>query len=171
MQESYPERESGMLAVIGIEVSKLENILKQNDKLFFEIANDNAPGQIVISAKTKDFEKIQLLLKDYGAKKIIPLNVSAGFHSSFMKNAKNIMNEELNKIEINDSNIPVISNYSALPVKKSSDILEAKKSNKMGIIYGFQNSAPIANHIFLVEKFFTRGLRFMQIITKLNSNT
>jgi len=128
MQESYPERESGMLAVIGIEVSKLENILKQNDKLFFEIANDNAPGQIVISAKTKDFEKIQLLLKDYGAKKIIPLNVSAGFHSSFMKNAKNIMNEELNKIEINDSNIPVISNYSALPVKKSSDILNNLKN-------------------------------------------
>ena len=48
-------------------------------------------------------------------------------------------------------------------VKKSSDILVAKETNKVGIIYGFQNSAPIANDIFLVEKFFLRGLRFMQL--------
>ena len=48
-------------------------------------------------------------------------------------------------------------------VKKSSDILLAKESNKVGIIYGFQNSAPIANDIFLIEKFFLRGLRFMQL--------
>ena len=48
-------------------------------------------------------------------------------------------------------------------VKKSSDILVAKKSNKVGIVYGFQNSAPIANDIFLLEKFFLRGLRFMQL--------
>jgi microsomal dipeptidase-like Zn-dependent dipeptidase len=48
-------------------------------------------------------------------------------------------------------------------VKKSSDIMEAKKSNKIGIIYGFQNSAPIANDIFLVEQFFNKGLRFMQL--------
>ena len=48
-------------------------------------------------------------------------------------------------------------------VKKSEDIFEAKKSNKIGIIYGFQNSAPIANDIFFVEKFYSRGLRFMQL--------
>ena len=48
-------------------------------------------------------------------------------------------------------------------VKKSSDILLAKETNKVGIIYGFQNSAPIANDIFLIEKFFLRGLRFMQL--------
>tara|TARA_Y100001970_G_scaffold27629_1_gene33752 strand:- start:2113 stop:3099 length:987 start_codon:yes stop_codon:yes gene_type:complete len=47
--------------------------------------------------------------------------------------------------------------------KKSSQILEAKKKNKIAIIYGFQNSAPIANDIFLVEKFFKEGLRFMQL--------
>ncbi len=48
-------------------------------------------------------------------------------------------------------------------VTKSSDILDAKKNNKIGIIYGFQNSAPIANNIFLLEDFFNRGLRFMQL--------
>ena len=48
-------------------------------------------------------------------------------------------------------------------VKKSSDILVAKETNKIGIVYGFQNSAPIANDIFLVEKFFNEGVRFMQL--------
>ena len=47
--------------------------------------------------------------------------------------------------------------------KKTSDILEAKNNNKVAIIFGFQNSAPIANDIYLLEKFFDRGLRFMQL--------
>ena len=45
----------------------------------------------------------------------------------------------------------------------SKDILSAQKKNKIAIIYGFQNSAPIANDIYLVEKFFDKGLRFMQL--------
>ncbi len=47
--------------------------------------------------------------------------------------------------------------------KKTDDIFQAKKNNKVAIIFGFQNSAPIANDIFLVEKFFVKGLRFMQL--------
>ena len=47
--------------------------------------------------------------------------------------------------------------------KTSKDILKAKQDKKVAIIFGFQNSAPIANDIFLVEKFFEKGLRFMQL--------
>jgi len=47
--------------------------------------------------------------------------------------------------------------------KKTSDILKAKKNNKVAIIFGFQNSAPIANDIFLLEDFFSKGIRFMQL--------
>ena len=47
--------------------------------------------------------------------------------------------------------------------KKTEDIFQAKKNNKLAIIFGFQNSTPIANDIFLVEKFFREGLRFMQL--------
>ena len=47
--------------------------------------------------------------------------------------------------------------------KSSQDILDAKNNNKVAFIFGFQNSAPIANDIFLVEKFFDKGLRFMQL--------
>lgn len=48
-------------------------------------------------------------------------------------------------------------------VKSTNDIINAKKNNKIGIIYGFQNSAPIANDIYLIENFFNEGLRFMQL--------
>lgn len=47
--------------------------------------------------------------------------------------------------------------------KNTQDILEANKNNKVAIIFGFQNSAPIENDIFLIEKFFSKGLRFMQL--------
>ena len=47
--------------------------------------------------------------------------------------------------------------------KTTQDILNAKQNNKVAFIYGFQNSAPIKNDIFLVEKFFNKGLRFMQL--------
>ena len=47
--------------------------------------------------------------------------------------------------------------------QNTQDIIEAKKNNKVAIIFGFQNSAPIANDIFLLEKFFSKGLRFMQL--------
>jgi len=59
-------------------------------------------------------------------------------------------------------------NFSQYPdilchAKTTQDILDAKKNKKVAIIYGFQNSAPIENNIFLVEKFFLRGIRFMQL--------
>ena len=61
------------------------------------------------------------------------------------------------------NNLIKSNNDILLHAKKSSDIIEAKKSNKIAIIYGFQNSAPIKNDIYLVEKFFDKGLRFMQL--------
>ena len=71
-------------------------------------------------------------------------------------------NESFEKINYWDNLIKSNSDI-LLHVRKSTDIIEAKKLNKIGIIYGFQNSAPIANDIFLVEKFFAKGLRFMQL--------
>ena len=47
--------------------------------------------------------------------------------------------------------------------KNTDDIIKAKKNNKVAIIFGFQNSAPIENNIFLLEKFYSLGLRFMQL--------
>ena len=64
--------------------------------------------------------------------------------------------KQLEKLIIDNSDI-------ICHAKSTKDILEAKKNNKVAFLFGFQNSAPIANDIFLIEKFFDKGLRFMQL--------
>ena len=65
MQNSVPKGEGGMTAVLGATVENIENILKENQKNFrAEIANDNSEGQIVLSGKIHDLEKLSIILKE-----------------------------------------------------------------------------------------------------------
>jgi len=70
--------------------------------------------------------------------------------------------ESFNKIEEWENNFKEYGDI-ICHARTTIDILNAKKNNKVAIIFGFQNSAPIANNIFLLEKFFNKGLRFMQL--------
>ena len=70
MQNSVPKGEGGMIAVLGITVENIENILKENQNNFIaEIANDNCEGQIVLSGKIQDLEKLSATLKENKDKK------------------------------------------------------------------------------------------------------
>ena len=113
MQNSVPKGEGGMVAVLGSTIEDIEKLLIENkNKFFAEIANDNSEGQIVISGKKIDLEKLSSFLKE---KKIKNLNlpVSAPFHCSLMKNATNIMNKELEKLEFKKGSNTLISNITA----------------------------------------------------------
>ncbi len=80
MQNSVPKGEGGMVAVLGTTVENIENILKDNQNDFsVEISNDNSEGQIVISGKNQDLEKLSSFLKQNKIKNI-KLPVSAPFH-------------------------------------------------------------------------------------------
>ena len=147
MQNSHTKEPTGMSAVLGLDIQKVEMILKDlNNDFTYEIANDNAPGQVVISFEKSNFEKISNLLKDNGAKKVIPLKVSAGFHSSFMKSAEYFMEDKLNKAKFKDSILPIVSNFNAKPSTRSVDILNNLKkqmSNRVRwveIIKFFENN-------------------------------
>ena len=95
MQNSVPKGEGGMIAVLGTTVENIEKIFKENKKNFLvEIANDNSEGQIVLSGKSEDLEKLSSLLKQNKIKNI-KLPVSAPFHCSLMKKATDIMRDEL----------------------------------------------------------------------------
>ena len=79
MQTSVPKGEGGMLAVLGSTIEDIEKILKDNENNFMaEIANDNSEGQIVVSGKIKDLDRMSLFLKDKKIKNI-KLPVSAPF--------------------------------------------------------------------------------------------
>ena len=124
MQNSVPKGEGGMVAVLGSTVEIIENILKDNEKnLKAQIANDNSEGQIVLSGKTEDLDKLILILKENTIKNI-KLPVSAPFHCSLMNKATNIMSEELNKLNFIEGKNKLISNVSANEISNTTELKE-----------------------------------------------
>ena len=124
MQNSVPEGEGGMLAVLGSSIEYIEKILRENEKFFqADIANDNSNGQIVISGRTKDLKNLSEFLKTNRIKNI-KLPVSAPFHCSLMKNATEIMKSELQKIDFQKSNNILISNVTANEILDERELKE-----------------------------------------------
>jgi [acyl-carrier-protein] S-malonyltransferase len=113
MQNSIPKGEGGMIAVLGTTVETIEKILGESkNQLYAEIANDNSEGQIVLSGKTQDLEKLSSVLKINKIKNI-KLPVSAPFHCSLMNKATEIMRKELEKIKFKKGSNVLISNITA----------------------------------------------------------
>ena len=129
MQNAYEPNQSTMAAIIGIDCIKAEKIIKENN-LEIEIANDNSPIQVVISGKKEEILNSEKLFKDYGAIKFILLNVSAAFHSNLMLNAQKEMNKFIDHISFNESNINIISNFSAQH-SNNIDTIKKNLSNQM----------------------------------------
>ena len=124
MQNAVPKGEGGMVAVLGSTVEVIEKIIKDNEKEFhIQIANDNSEGQLVLSGKINDIEKLMEILKSNSIKNI-KLPVSAPFHCSLMNKATNVMNSEIMKLNFQQSSIKLISNVTA---KEIVDINELKE--------------------------------------------
>jgi [acyl-carrier-protein] S-malonyltransferase len=122
MQNSVPKGEGGMVAVLGSTVDIIEKILKDNEQnLNVQIANDNSDGQIVLSGKTNDLDKLILILKENTIKNI-KLPVSAPFHCSLMSKATNIMSDELNKLKFIEGENRLISNVTANEISNTTEL-------------------------------------------------
>ena len=115
MQNSVPKNEGGMVAVLGIEVDKINEIFENNFENFkCYLANDNSNGQIVISGKNNDLNKLIDELKKLNIKNI-KLPVSAPFHCDLMKPATDVMKKEITNTKFSKSKNLVISNVNAKP--------------------------------------------------------
>ena len=122
MQNSVPKGQGGMVAVLGSTVDVIEKILTEHkENLNAQIANDNSDGQIVLSGKTEDLEKLIQILKDNSIKNI-KLPVSAPFHCDLMNNATKIMTEELNKLNFKNGQNKLISNVTANEIKNPDEL-------------------------------------------------
>jgi [acyl-carrier-protein] S-malonyltransferase len=116
MQEAVPVGEGGMAAVLGMEREKVEELCRQAAQgEVLTPANFNSPGQIVISGSLKAVERAIALAPGMGAKRAVPLPVSAPFHSPLMEPAGKRLGAELAKIEIGDLAAPVVTNCEAEP--------------------------------------------------------
>lgn len=114
MQQASIEHPGGMSAILGLDEDALHHILKQHNALEKNIwiANLNSPGQVVIAG---DKEKIALMaspLKEAGAKRIIPLDVSGAFHSGFMQSAQEKLAPLIANLPLSESPIGFVSNVS-----------------------------------------------------------
>jgi [acyl-carrier-protein] S-malonyltransferase len=111
MQKAVPVGEGGMAAVLGLERSQVEELCeKASEGEVLTPANFNSPGQIVISGNMTAIERGITVAQEMGAKRAILLQVSAPFHSPLMKSAGQKLGGELEKIEINEVKVPVVTN-------------------------------------------------------------
>lgn len=121
MDDASRRHPGKMSAVLDLSLDKAKDICL---KTGVEIANLNAPGQIVISGKAENIDKASKLCMEAGAKRVIELEVSGAFHSSLMFEASVEFKLVLDNSAITAPDLPVISNYTALPQYKVSQIKE-----------------------------------------------
>lgn len=126
MQNATPIGTGSMLAIIGLkEVEVIKLCQEVADLGIVEIANYNSPTQIVVSGEIKPLKKLMEIAKARGARKVIPLKVSAPFHSSLMELAKNKLANYLQNIDIRDPEIPLICNVNADYVRNREEVKSA----------------------------------------------
>lgn len=115
MYEAVPGGQGAMAAILGLDVDTMRRIVKQasNAEEFCMIANDNCPGQIVISGHINAVQKAMALAKEDGSRRTLLLPVSGPFHSDLMEPAAERMQDALNQQTFKNPTIPIVTNVTA----------------------------------------------------------
>ncbi|MNW38331.1 Malonyl CoA-acyl carrier protein transacylase [compost metagenome] len=124
MEQAVPGGQGAMAAVLGGEREALAGLcadITQGGHLV-ELANVNCPGQIVVSGSKEGVAQIVERVKEIGAKRAIPLEVSGPFHSSLMKSAADRLGDKLAELTFKDARVPVVANVTARPVQQGHEI-------------------------------------------------
>lgn len=124
MQEAAAGRATAMAAVMGMDADRVVEVCGQVPG-FVEAANFNAPGQVVIAGDQDAVGEAGARLKAAGARRVIPLAVSAPFHTSLMRPAAAQLAHVLAGIDVRAVQIPVVANLSARPVHTPGEIRSA----------------------------------------------
>ena len=123
MQQAVPVGEGAMAALLGLDLDMAKEVVDeaaQGDVLV--TANDNAPGQVVVSGKREAVERAVDVAKEKGAKRAMLLQVSAPFHCPMMAPAADVMAEALAAVELLPPILPLIANVTAAPVEDPAEI-------------------------------------------------
>ena len=122
MSNEVADGEGAMCAVIGANRELIEECILKLELCTVEIANYNSPAQIVISGEKAAVEEAAVLLKENGAKRAIMLDVSGPFHSSLLKGAGEKLKLELDKVDMKEPSVDVVSNVDASIHKDPDEI-------------------------------------------------
>jgi [acyl-carrier-protein] S-malonyltransferase len=124
MQRAVPVGQGAMAALLGAEIDQAEEVSREATQgaEVCVVANDNAPGQVVISGSKAALERAAEIAKAKGIKRTMMLPVSAPFHSPLMAPAAREMEAELEKVTMRPPRVPIISNVSVSPENDSARI-------------------------------------------------
>ena len=124
MQSAVPRGEGAMAAVLGLSDAVIDEVCVTHcgDDAYVGAVNYNSPGQVVIAGHASAVEAAAAFMKEAGAKRILPLPVSAPFHTPLMQPAAAVMADAFQDVTLSDANIPVISNVDAQPHRKALEI-------------------------------------------------
>ena len=114
MQAAVPVGQGAMAALLGAELPQAQELAKAaSDGEVCAAANDNAPGQVVISGTRAAIERAMALAPKYGARRAVLLPVSAPFHCALMQPAADVMSEALSQVTISAPAVPLVANVLA----------------------------------------------------------
>jgi [acyl-carrier-protein] S-malonyltransferase len=124
MQRAVAPGEGAMAAILGLELAEVEAIAddaSENGEVV-AVANDNSPGQVVVSGTAAGVDKAMELAKAKGAKRAVLLSVSAPFHSPLMQTAADAMRQALAVTHIRKPSVPIVTNVTAQAVSEPEHI-------------------------------------------------
>ncbi len=132
MQDAVPQEVGGMAAVLGLNEEEIKEACKfGSQKGIVQPANFNCPGQIVIAGENEALKLASEKCEELGAKKVIPLPVSGPFHTRMLKEASDKLFAELEKIELNSLNTPVITNLTGDYINHKNEIKDILRNQVM----------------------------------------
>lgn len=122
MQEAVPVGVGAMAALLGLDLAAVQSVCdRAAEGQVISPANLNSSGQIVIAGNREAVERALILAKEAGAKRAIPLPVSAPFHCALMKPAEERLGVDLDNLEFADLRCPLVTNVDALPIQTGSE--------------------------------------------------
>jgi [acyl-carrier-protein] S-malonyltransferase len=116
----------GMAAVLGLDINTIDQLCHEasSPDEIVQVANDNCPGQVVISGSNPGLDRIQPLLEKAGARRVIRLAVSIAAHSPYMASSQQDFNQSIHTTDFKPALIPVIGNVTASPMTETEMIKE-----------------------------------------------
>lgn len=127
MQRAVPVGEGAMAALLGVGLDVARKVAEEAaaEGGVCQVANDNDPGQVVLSGSKDAVDRVAAIGKAHGVRRAVPLPVSAPFHCSLMQPAADVMAQALEEVEVRAPVVPVVANVAAAPI---SDPAVIKKS-------------------------------------------
>ena len=135
MQKAVPVGHGAMAALLGLDLPTARDVAAEaaGDEVC-DVANDNAPGQVVISGAIAAVERAVEIAKTKGAKRALLLPVSAPFHCSLMQPAADAMAAALAEVTVNAPVVPLVANVLALPISDPDDIRQRLVEQVTGVV-------------------------------------